>query len=303
MKVLLTGASGFIGARVVSRLQAGGHEVAALVEPGDPLRRLAGIAALHKIEAPLEAVAAAREAILAFAPEGCIHLAWYAEPGKYLHSERNLGCLGGSVALIRLLEEAGCKRIVMAGTCAEYDMDSGWLREDGRTRPETLYAACKLSLALIGQQMAALGGYMFASGRVFYLYGPDEDPRRAIPALARAMVAGADFEASAGLQVRDYLHVDDVAAGFVAILQRGSTGIYNISSGRPLTMRDIMSRVREAAGGTGRVHFGAVEPRAWEPPFICGDNSRLRGLGWEPEIPLEAGLRHIVEELRREASE
>ncbi|HYC36864.1 MAG TPA: NAD(P)-dependent oxidoreductase [Usitatibacter sp.] len=302
MKILLTGASGFIGSRVVRQLQARGHEVAALVEPGDPLRRLAGIEALRRIEGGLESIAVAREAILAFAPEGCIHLAWYAEPGKYLHSERNLGCLAGSLQLLALLQEAGCKRIVGAGTCAEYAFGDELLREDGATKPETLYAACKLSLGMIGQQLAALGDYAFAWGRVFYLYGPGEDPRRAIPALAGTLLAGRDFDASAGTQVRDYVHVDDVASGFVTLVERATTGVYNISSAQRRTMREIMAKVQEAVGSGGRINFGAMPPRGWEPPFICGDNSRLRSLGWEPRIPLEQGLGAVVETLRSHAS-
>lgn len=301
MRVLLTGASGFIGARVVRELQRRGHEVAALVEPGDPMRRLAGMPELRRIEGALESIAAAREPIAAFSPEGCIHLAWYAEPGKYLHSERNLGCLAGSLALLRLLEEIGCRRVVMAGTCAEYHLDTReLLREDARTNPETLYAACKLSLGLIGQQMAVLGGYTFAWGRVFYLYGPDEDPRRAIPAVARAMIDDRSFDASAGTQLRDYLHADDVAAGFVTLVEKAATGAYNVCSGRPLPMREIMAMVQRAAG-SGRINFGAVAPRGWDPPFVGGDNSRLRALGWEPRIALEEGLRGIVAELRRAA--
>lgn len=304
MRVLVTGASGFIGARVVRALADNGHEVAALVEPGDTMRRLATLGRpLSRIGGTLGTLEACRPALEAFAPEGCIHLAWYAEPGKYLHSEKNFECLSGSLALLHTLRHAGCNRVVMAGTCAEYSIGEHLLREDGPTKPETLYAASKLSLALLGQQFAALHGLSFAWGRIFYLYGPAEDPRRAIPAVARAMVAGLDFDASEGLQVRDYLHVDDVASGFVTLLEKGESGIFNVSSARPSTMREIMQMIESSAGTGARVRFGAVAPRGWDPPFVCGDNAKLRALGWSPAISLEEGMRAMVAEAREQRGE
>ncbi|QJR16512.1 NAD-dependent epimerase/dehydratase family protein [Usitatibacter palustris] len=302
MKVLLTGATGFIGARVLRVLEERGHEVAALVTPGHSLKRLEGHARLRKIEGALESIESARAGIEAFAPEGCVHLAWYAEPGKYLPSPRNLDCLAGSIALLRLLERVGCRRVVAAGTCFEYAPQAALMREDGPTKPETLYAACKLSLGLIGQQMAALGDYTFAFGRVFYLYGPGEDPSRVIPAVARAMLAGKDFDASAGTQLRDYLHVDDVARGFAVLLERATTGTYNIASARPVPIAEIMTMVRQHAGTGAKINFGAVPPRAYDPPSIGGDNARLKALGWNPEVTLEQGLARVLDEMRAQAA-
>jgi nucleoside-diphosphate-sugar epimerase len=280
---------------VVRQCLARGHAVAILAQPDDPLRRISEVATeLRVLRADLDKLESVEVDIGRFRPEGCIHLAWYAEPGLYLTSEENLASLRQSVMLLQKLFACGCQHIVMAGTCAEYDTDCGWLREGGPTKPETLYAAAKLSMCLLGQQLASLHGARFAWGRIFYLYGPDEDPRRAIPALVRAILHGRTFDASEGHQVRDYLHVDDVASGFMTLLESEASGICNIASGRPLAMRDVMLAAAGAAGGADRVRFGAVPARAWEPPFICGDNSRLRALGWRPRYTLEQGLKEVV---------
>ncbi len=295
MRVLLTGASGFVGARVARQLLARGHQVTAVSLPQDRPDRLEELAGRLRLAALDLRDAAASEALIAQArPEGCIHLAWYAVPGLYLHAEENLGSLEASVGLLRRLIRGGCANVVMAGTCAEYDTEAGILREDGPTRPATLYAATKLSMCLIGQELAKKHRVKFAWGRIFYLYGPGEDSRRAIPALIRALLEGKTFDATAGEQVRDYLHVDDVAAGFVRLLESGADGVYNICSGVPDSMKKIMSAVASSLAMESRVRFGAVPYRGWEPQRICGDNAKLRSLGWAPRFDLESGVRDAI---------
>lgn len=296
MKILVTGASGFIGSQVTSALLSAGHEVAALVRPQTSLQRLQGIKGqIIRLQADLGDSEALRPVLEQWRPEACIHLAWYAEPGQYLHSSKNVAFLRNSLTFLEELGRAGCAQVVAAGTCAEYDSERGWLHEDGPTKPETLYAASKLSLCQIGQHLAALSGGKFAWARIFYPYGPGEDARRAVPALIGALLRGESFPASEGLQVRDYLHVADIASAFCRLVQEQATGIYNISSGNPVTMRRVMETVGEILGRKDLIQFGAAPARAWDPPFICGDSRRLRALGWAPSFGLEDGLRATVD--------
>ena len=155
MRVFLTGASGFIGAHVMRALLARGHSVVALVMPGDPTWRLKDVRGQFAFATGLLGDTDSwRAALSQFKPDVCIHLAWFAEPGKYLHSVENIASMTGSLSLLHEVIEVGCQRVVMAGTCAEYDSDMGYLREDGPTRPATLYAAAKLSCCLLGQRIA-----------------------------------------------------------------------------------------------------------------------------------------------------
>ncbi len=187
--MFLTGASGFIGAQVARALLSSGCEVAALVVPDDPLLRLIDIKdQLTLIEGDLENMNTLRPSLSDWRPNACVHLAWYAEPGKYLNSPKNIRMLSASLNLLSELAAVGCEQIVASGTCAEYDTDVGFLREDGPTRPATIYAATKLSLCLVGQQLAAQIGVSFAWARLFYPYGPYEDKRRAVPALINALM-------------------------------------------------------------------------------------------------------------------
>ena len=300
MRVLVTGASGFVGAEVVRALLAGGHEVGAMASPGSAAERLQDMGdQMTLLRGDLYEEASLRQMIAAWPPEVCIHLAWYVEPGQYLKSMRNTEALAASLRLIQLLGEAGCRRFVGCGTCFEYDVERGWLHEDGPTRPETIYAASKLSLGLVGAQVAAGMGMQFAWGRLFYLHGPREDPRRVVPALISSLQDGKPFPATSGEQVRDYLYLDDAAAAFAALAQTESKGVFNVSSGVPITMAHLLQTTAQIMGRTELLQLGAVPPRPFEPRFICGDNSRLRGLGWAPRFTLEEGLRATVDWWKR----
>jgi nucleoside-diphosphate-sugar epimerase len=302
MRVFLTGAAGFIGSHVARVLIAAGCEVTALVRPTSNLWRLPDLLdRLTLAEADLEDAAALRQILARSRPEACIHLAWYVEPGKYLPAIQNLSCLTASLTLLKELAKVECKKVVMAGTCAEYDTELGYLREYGPTKPATVYASTKLALCLVGQQFAALHGLQFAWGRVFYLYGPQEDERRVLPALFRALSKGEPFPATLGEQVRDYLHVEDVATAFWTLAREGASGIFNIASGIPITMRQLMETLGDVVGRRDLIRFGAVPYRTWEPPFVCGDNRRLRFNGWSPRYSLQDGLQATFKPAQQQA--
>ena len=296
MRVFLTGATGFIGSHVARQLLQDGHTIAALVSPHNPLDHIKDIAdQLTILEGRLADLSKLHSTLTQFKPEACIHLAWYAEPGKYLQSPLNAALLSDSLSLLEAMIEIKCKQVVMVGTCAEYDTDMGYLREDNPTRPETIYAASKLSLNLVGQQMAARAGINFAWARLFYLYGPHEDERRLVAALIHALGQGEAFQATAGEQVRDYLHVEDVAGALIALATQSSNGIFNISSGLPLSIRHLMETIADLMQRPGLIQFGALPYREWDPMFICGDNRKLRELGWSPRYTLRNGLQHTID--------
>lgn len=292
MRAFITGISGFIGSHVARAMVASGYDVLGLVMSDDNLWRLTDISSkIELIEGSLENVSGIRDGLLTYQPQVCIHLAWYAEPGKYLNSQENLVSLQGSLDMLRALFECGCEHFIGAGTCAEYEMKPDILYENDRTKPETLYSAAKLSFKLIGEQIALQYGRSFSWGRIFYLYGPFEDGRRLIPLAMKAFYEGKEFPATAGEQVRDYLHVEDVASAFLKMAQVSQPGTYNISSGLPITLRELLTQLTKVADGKLELlQFGKIPYPAWNPIYICGDNQRLRSLGWKPKYELAGGL-------------
>jgi len=297
VRVLVTGAGGFVGSHAVRHLLERGDEVAAIVRSPSALPRLEDVAGqVTLVEGDLASPGRWRKQVAAWHPEACVHAAWYAEPGLYLQSTKSLDGLRNSLTLLEELAGIGCTRIAMAGTCFEYDTSAGFLNEDSPVKPQTLYAACKLALSYVAGQRAAQLGVSLGWGRIFYVYGPYEDKRRLVPALTLALLRGEKFAATSGEQVRDYMHVADVAAGLASLAVAGCDGVFNICSGEPISMARFMLTVGELAGRPELIRLGERPAAAFEPPLISGDNRRLReATGWTPGRTLYDGLRATVE--------
>ena len=296
MKVFVTGASGFIGSHVVRSLLSRGHSVGILTTAQEAPRRLKDVfGQVEKKSGKLNDPQSRKQALLEMKPDSCIHLAWYTEPGKYLDSPENIPSLMTSLDLFSDLTQTGCKQIVAAGTCAEYAASTVPLTEESPTAPATFYAQSKLQCLLLGRQVAEFAKVPFAWGRIFYPYGPMEDERRVVPALIKALLKDEPFPATKGEQVRDYIHVEDVALAFCLMAEKKADGVFNIASGTPVTVRQLLETVGKLTGRGELIQFGAKQPYAWEPASLTGNNQRLKGLGWNLTYTLEKGLGQTVE--------
>ena len=300
MRILLTGSTGFIGSHVARQLLHEGHIVRAHFLQGDDLSRILDIQdRLQLVEGNLFNATENRLAELCEGMDACIHCAWYAVPGKYLASPENLRCAHGSARLFAKLGEVGCKRLVGIGTCFEYDCDYGLLSETTPTKATSLYAAAKTSTCLLGEQLAKIYGMTFAWARLFYLFGPHEDPRRLVPFVVNALLRGEKAGITSGHQIRDFLHVEDTASAIIAVAQHDCRGPINIGSGFPVTVREVVSLLAELLGRTDLIDFGTRPTNATDPPFVCADNSKLRAVtDWKPRYDLRTGLAKTVECLK-----
>jgi nucleoside-diphosphate-sugar epimerase len=271
MKVLVTGAGGFIGAHVVRRLMAGGHETFALVRPGSSTRRIEDVRdRIEVVEADLGQGDAAGRVLREVRPAAVIHLAWYAEPGRYLHAvAENVASLEASARLLVAAAEQGCERVVLGGTCLEH----------AATSERTIYAAAKDAVHRLSNGFADTG-LRIACGHVFYLFGPWEDPRRVVPSVIRALLAGQSIATTDGLQLRDYLPVSEVAAALCLLAESPVTGRVDICSGSPVTLADLLRMIAEQVGRPELLRLGELGPTAGDALPSTGDPGVLERLGW-----------------------
>lgn len=300
MRLLLTGATGFFGSRTAAHLHARGHEVHALVRPGSDLRRLRALAPnVPVVEGTMtkDDLPAVVERVR---PEICVHLAWIATPGKYLDSLENLDHLTASLELLKALSAAGCRRVLTAGTCFEYDTTEGLLKESTRTSPRFLYASAKLALGEVFREAARVSGFEHAHLRFFYQYGPWEHAARLVPSVVRALLAGQETKTTLGEQIRDFLHIDDVASAVTCVAESDAVGAVNVGSGVPVRVADVVRAAAEACGRPDLLRLGALAYRSGDPMFVCADASRLRALGWTPRFDLASGMQDTVRYWREE---
>lgn len=298
MRVLVTGAAGFIGSHLTQTILREGHEVWAAVLPGESTRRLAQIHDQVRIELiDLQKSSEVKELASRANPDCCVHLAWYVVPGKYWNSPENLRCVSMSLGLAEALAAAGCRRMVGVGTCAEYDWDHELLSEDATPlRPRTLYGACKNATRQILEVFCGQAGMSFAWGRYFFLYGPGEKAQRLVPAVVRSMLRGEPARLNSGTQVRDFLHVQDVAAATWEVAKSALTGPVNIASGEPVRTGAIVETIARIIGGHPRVDWGAIPDGPRDVPVLAADVRKLRqATNWKPAYSLDEGLRDTVE--------
>jgi nucleoside-diphosphate-sugar epimerase len=289
-RVLVTGASGFVGRRSIEPLLAGGAEVHTVQRhPADfATGVVAHTADLHDAEAVASLMAEVR-------PTHLLHFAWIATPGVYLTSLDNPLWLRSSLHLVETFLAHGGQRLVVAGSAMEYDWSAGVCSE--RTtpcRPATLYGACKHAQYEVLDRWSSQVGFSFAEGRLFWTYGPEESPERLVPAMIRASTSGLPFRLRYPAQVRDYLHVADAAAAFAALLESDVQGAVNIGAGDGV----MLSRLAEIVGQeTGqRLFVEAGDDAANDPaPVVLAEATRLvRDVGFTPRYRLEQGIRETI---------
>jgi nucleoside-diphosphate-sugar epimerase len=294
-RVLVTGASGFVGLPVIAELASRGEEVHALSTRSSSLPSTLGVRWHRGDLGDERAVEALIDEV---APERLVHLAWYVEHGRFWSAPENVLWVERSLRLLRAFLRAGGRRVVMLGTCAEYDWSAaeGPIEEmTSPLEPAGLYGAAKDGLRRVAQAYAEQEGLELAWGRLFFLYGPREDPGRLVAAVIRSLLAGDTVETTSGRQRRDFLHVDDVAGAVVALLDSAVCGPVNIASGQATAVGEIVDRIAHVVGRPELVRRGALPDRRDEPPLLLADVTRLRDeVGYRPRWALADGLADAI---------
>jgi UDP-glucuronate decarboxylase len=282
-KVLVTGASGFIGRYAIRLLKVYGYEVHAVSKTSQVNENcfwhhhdLFDFDSMYNLTKNIGAT-------------HLLHLAWDVSPGIYVNSLNNFKWVTASMNLIEAFHRFGGERIVIAGTCAEYDWSQGVLRENVTPLSyENPYCTSKNALQHLVRIYAKTVGMSFAWGRIFWLYGPYENEKRLIPSAIKNLLEDKEFVCREGNSIRDFLFISDVADALVNLLLSNVEGPVNIASGNQTRIKDILTVVGNQLNKCHLIQYGIS---ADKNPIVAADTSRLKmELNWHQKIDLETGI-------------
>jgi nucleoside-diphosphate-sugar epimerase len=287
MRVLITGGSGFIGRHVSRVLNSEGIEFFAVG------RTSARVSSKH-INLDLLNALDFEALIKVTKPTHLIHLAWCTEHGKYWESQDNLGWMTSTYKLFEAFAQQGGTHAFIAGTCAEYDWRYGYCDEElTPCNPGTLYGITKDATRRMCQILASSCGIPLAWGRIFFPFGPGENPRRLIPSLFRAFRGEIDPFGVNKHYLRDFVHVEDIASAICVCVQQKFNGVINLSSGNPVALEQIVRAIATAEGKDPRLILDKDAPKRAEPQLLVGSSQKLRSLGWAPKQDVKSALESL----------
>ncbi len=275
MKVLVTGATGFIGNYVIEELLKYNHEIIATSRSREKVSDKSWRKKVTYIECDLDSEQ--DFARLFDFPELVIHLSWDGLPNysSLYHFEKNLSV---SYSFLKNLIQSGIKNVVILGTCFEYGMQSGCLSEEMISEPVTAYGLAKDTLRKFLQELQKQYDFNYRWIRLFYVYGKNQN-RNSLVSQIEAAIKNNDevFNMSGGEQIRDYLPVEKAAEYIVKIsLQNKKNGIINCCSNEPVSVRKFVEDYLDNRNYNMKLNLGHYPYADYEPLAFWGDNSKLK---------------------------
>jgi GDP-4-dehydro-6-deoxy-D-mannose reductase len=299
MHILITGIGGFVGPRLARHLLETGHRVSGTwLENTPPPKLEAGVDLYH---ADLLDPASLEKAVRLSSPDAVVNLAGLSHVGESWHRPGEYFQVN-VIGTENLLDAAAGRPVVIASSAEVYGPvpeEEQPISEDRPVDPRSPYALTKAAAERLALQRGAV------VARAFNLVGPGQAAAFAMPSFASQLVGIAKGEAEPVLRVgnlsarRDFVHVDDGAAAFRILAERGHPGhVYNIASGRAVSIAEALERLMAVSGVRAEVRQEAERMRPVDLPLLLGDAHRLRRLGWEPRRTLDDALLDLWHDLQ-----
>ncbi len=287
-KLLLTGGTGLIGKELPAYLKKLGFDIYAItIDENNP------DCGVHWIKGNLFDENFIKNTMEDIKPLYLLNMAWVTT-GNYLQSEINNSFLDAGVNLIKYFAQNGGKRAVYAGTCFEYKFKDEPLKENDELDPnKTLYTLTKDKLHKKAEAFAKENNISFGWGRIFYVYGKNEDKSRLTGMVTDKLKNNEEVIIKSGSLKKDYMYTKDIAGAFAKFLNSNVEGAVNICTGNPVSIKDYVLAMAREVNKEELIIF-KDEPSN-QPPVIAGDNSRLLNeVGYEIEYDLYTAIKEIL---------
>ena len=300
--VLITGAGGFIGRHCLAPLRDAGFDLHGVVRPGSE-RGLPDAEGVSWHAVDLLEPTETRELLRSLRPPWLLHVGWFARHGTLWTDLENLRWVEATLQLFREFADAGGRRAVAVGTCAEYGPHDLCHERDTPMHPVGLYGTAKYATQQCLDAAAGALGVSLAWARLFFPFGPHDQPQRLIPYLIEQLLDGEQADCSPGTQVRDLMFVDEVGAALAAVLASAVTGPVNVASGSGVPLARVMTEIADLLGRPDLLKLGALPLREDEPARWVAAVDRLRDeVGHRPALSLRTGLQRTIAWHRRRRS-
>ena len=300
-RVIVTGASGFVGANLARRLLRDGHEVYLLLRPGYQAWRLDAIRDhVRLIEAPLHDSDAVGPIVSRIRPDWVFHLAahgaysWQQDLPQITQTN-----ILGTMSILTACVRVGFEAFVHAGTSSEYGYKDHPPAETEFLEPNSHYAVTKAAATLFCRYTGQHENLPVTTLRLYSVYGEYEDPGRLMPTLIRRGLSGELPPLVSPDTARDYVYIDDVVDAF--LLAAGSRvqksgAVYNLGTGVQTSLRQVVDVARKVLAIRAEPQWGEMTARPWDTNCWVADNRLIRQeLGWAPQYSFEDGFRNMVE--------
>lgn len=225
-------------------------------------------------------------------PEYMLHYAWLST--GLFNDNSNFDFLTSSIDLLKSFAKYGGKRVVMAGTYAEYGYHNDTLKETMPAEPINVYSQCKDFVRQITEAYCQNNNISFGWGRIFSAFGKEKDPRRLTSDVINHLKNNQEVVIRSGSLVRDYIYTKDIAAAFVKFLGSDVTGVVNICTGKDTSIHDYVMKIAKAMGKESLVVFN--EQASPQQVRVVGNPTRLnKEVGFIPKYTIEEALKEILE--------
>lgn len=297
MRIVITGSQGFIGSHLVRRFQQDGLEVVSVGRAAGPSGGPTG-SRYHQCN--LSNPSQLLPADCRDQPFTLIHLAWdTTRPRQYRSQAELVSCLAG---LLDHWAPRGLRMLVAAGSAEEYGQRGGRIREEDPPQGRlTAYGWSKRSAQTLAQSWSEATGIAVTWLRPFLVYGPGQSGNMVIPYAVRQARMGESAQFSDGQQQRDFVYIDDLVDAFRVVVGAQLRGfhVFNIGSGVPVCVRDVVEYVGDLFALRSCFHFGSIQRRDGEPDLqIASTDKAAKQLGWEACVPWREGVRRLFDSVR-----